>query len=239
MFVIISSSMEDSQQKKISEIEKLSEKIEQELATADRLLEKLIPQNVLQQLQSGKSAGAEEFSSVTVFFSDIANFTVLSSRNTPKDMIDSLNKLWVEYDAIASRYKMYKVETVGDAYLGVCGAPEYLANHAERAAGFSLDIIDMIKTFKTVKGESIQIRVGLSSGPVTGGIIGESNPHWCIIGEPVVYASKMESTSKIMQIHITESTYKLLVDGPFVIERADELTIKGKVVKSWYVLGRK
>ncbi len=79
----------------------------------------------------------------------------------------TLNKLWLEYDKIAKKHHVHKVETIGDAYLGVAGCPDRCDNHAEQAAGFALDIMEMIRTFKTVTNESIQIRIGLHSGPVT------------------------------------------------------------------------
>ena len=84
----------------------------------------------------------------------------------------------------------------------------------------------MIKTFKTAMGEPIQIRVGLNSGPITAGVLGELNPHWCIVGDTVNTASRMESTSKAMMIHISESTYLQIKNKNFVISEPDILTIK-------------
>ena len=88
-------------------------------------------------------------------------------------MLQTLNKLWVEYDAIAKTWGMYKVETIGDAYLGVIGCPEKRPDHAERAVEFAIDIMAMIKNFKTAMGSSIAIRIGLNSGPITAGVLGE------------------------------------------------------------------
>ncbi|KAJ1549918.1 hypothetical protein HK405_001923, partial [Cladochytrium tenue] len=149
------------------------------------------------------------------------------------DMLASLNKMWVEYDAISRRYGMYKVETIGDAFLGVVGAPERVSDHAERAANFSLDIIEMIRSFRTVTNEPIQIRAGLSSGPVTGGILGEANPHWCIVGDTVSIAAKMESTSRVMQVHVSATTYDLLKNNPkFLLTEGDDVNIKGITIKT-------
>lgn len=154
-------------------------------------------------------------------------------------MLNTLNSLWVEYDAIAKRWGVYKVETIGDAYLGVAGCPEKVPDHAARAANFALDVINMVRTFKTAMGDQIQIRVGLNSGPITAGVLGELNPHWCIVGDTVNTASRMESTSKAMQIHISESTYNLIKNKNFILSEPDVMTIKGKgSMTTYWVNGR-
>ncbi|KAJ3213185.1 Guanylate cyclase 2G [Dinochytrium kinnereticum] len=237
--VLVNASVEEAQNAKVSAISSIASEMESAMEHSDRLLAKMMPQSVLDQIKSGKATSAEEFQSVTVFFSDITNFTVLSSKNSTKDMLASLNKLWIEYDAIAKRWGMYKVETIGDAYLGVTGAPDRTADHAERAVNFSIDIIEMIKTFKTAFGDSIQIRIGLNSGPITAGVLGEENPHWCIVGDTVNTASRMESTSKPMKIHISESTYTLVKDRGFKISDCDVMTVKGKgTMNTYWVEGR-
>ncbi|KAJ3132303.1 hypothetical protein HK101_004614, partial [Irineochytrium annulatum] len=227
MLVIVTNMMEEKQTERVGNALTVVRGMEEQMAHSDALLSKMIPPSVLENLRSGRATGAEEFNCVTIFFSDIANFTVISSRTSTKDMLATLNKMWVEYDAISKRHGMYKVETIGDAFLGVVGAPDRVPDHAERAADFSLDLIDMIRDFKTVTNESIQIRAGLCSGPITGGIIGESNPHWCVVGETANVASKMEATSKVMQVHITESTANLLKGcGRFACMETDTVTIK-------------
>jgi class 3 adenylate cyclase len=162
-------------------------------------------------------------------------------------MLINLNRLWIEYDAIAKKWGVYKVETIGDAYLGITGCPQRVQDHATRAANFALgivlqlklDILHMIKKFKTVDGEELQIRIGLNSGPVTAGILGELNPHWCIVGDTVNIASRMESTSKPMSIHISMHTYELIKDEGFIISDPEIMEIKGKgMMKTYWVYGR-
>ena len=91
---------------------------------------------------------------------------------------------------------------------------------------FILDVIQMVKSFRTVNDEEIQTRIGLNSGPITAGILGDQNPHWCIVGDTVNTASRMESTSKVMKIHISENTYKLIKDKGFNISGPDSMNIK-------------
>ncbi|KAI8832951.1 nucleotide cyclase [Chytriomyces cf. hyalinus JEL632] len=239
MLVIVNNSMEESQISAVREMDSITSSMDEQMAASDKLLEKMIPPAVLEQLKSGRATGAEEYASVTIFFSDIANFTPLSQRTSTKDMLASLNNMWVEYDAISKKHGMYKVETIGDAFLGVVGAPDRVPDHAERAASFSLDIIEMIRGFRLVTGEPIQIRAGLCSGPVTAGILGETNPHWCVVGDTVSIASKMEATSKHMKIHIAESTYNLVKgSGKFVTSQGEPVSIKGTTHNTFFIESR-
>ena len=239
--IMVNSTVDQTQTERVDALSTIASAIQEELSNSDKLLEKMMPAEVIEQIKSGRATKAEDYESVTVFFSDITNFTVLSSQTATKDMLATLNALWLEYDAIAKRYGMYKVETIGDAYLGVVGCPERVQDHAVRAVDFALDIIAMIRTFKTAMGSSIQIRVGLNSGPITAGILGEQNPHWCVVGETVNIASKMESTSKPMHIHINEPTYELArKSGKFDFSEPEVLNVKGKgQLVTYFVNGRK
>nr|AUF74470.1 opsin-GC isoform 3 [Allomyces reticulatus] len=237
--VLVNSTVEVAQNQKVEAITAIAEELENQINNCDAILEKMMPHDVLEQIKSGQATEAQEYESVTVFFSDITNFTVISSRTSTKDMMKTLNMLWLEYDAIAKKWGIYKVETIGDAYLGVAGAPDRVADHADRAVNFALDILEMIKAFKSATGESINIRVGLHSGPVTAGVLGDLNPHWCLVGDTVNTASRMESTSKAGHIHISEDTYKRVKDR-FVTQALDVMDVKGKgKMQTYWVLGRK
>ncbi|KAI8916300.1 nucleotide cyclase [Gorgonomyces haynaldii] len=238
--VLVNATVESSQNEKLNAMVDIAKEMESELSNSDALLQRMMPPEVIEQLKTGQAPGAEEYDSVTVFFSDITNFTVLSSQSSTKDMIGTLNKLWLEYDAIAKKWGVYKVETIGDAYLGVVGCPTRTPDHAAAAVNFALDIVEMVRGFKTEMGSSIQIRVGLNSGPITAGVLGDLNPHWCIVGDTVNTASRMESTSKPMHIHISESTYKLATKfGKFKITGPDVLQVKGKgTMATYWVDGR-
>ena len=99
--VLVNSSVEQAQNAKVEKMSKLTSKLEGKINQADNLLNNLLPESVVQQMKNGKRAEAEDYECVTVFFSDITNFTVLSGRTSTKDMMATLNKLWLEYDAIA------------------------------------------------------------------------------------------------------------------------------------------
>jgi class 3 adenylate cyclase/uncharacterized membrane protein YhaH (DUF805 family) len=180
--VLVNATVESAQNEKVDALSEIANQMENELNNSDALLQRMMPPEVIEQIKAGKATEAEEYDSVTVFFSDITNFTVLSSQTSTKDMLATLNALWLEYDKVAKKWGMYKVETIGDAYLGVIGCPERIPDHAEKGVQFAIDIIEMVKTFKTAMGSQIQIRVGLNTGPITAGVLGDMNPHWCIVG---------------------------------------------------------
>jgi len=239
--ILVNATVESSQNERVDMLTDIANDLQEQASNSDKLLERMMPAGVIEQLKAGRGTQAEEYENVTVFFSDIANFTVLSSRTSTKDMLNTLNKLWLEYDAIAKRWGIYKVETIGDAYLGVAGCPNKVADHAARTVNFSIDIMEMISKFTTTLGEKIQIRIGVNSGPVTAGILGDLNPHWCLVGDTVNTASRMESTSKPMMIHISESTYKQIQStGQFDLSEPEILQIKGKgTMTTYWVFGRK
>ncbi|KAI8622199.1 nucleotide cyclase [Chytriomyces sp. MP71] len=238
-FILVNATLEESMNAKAKRMEGVANQISAQMAQADQLLEKLMPASVVQAMKAGKATGSEEYASVTVFFSDITNFAQLAGKHSTKEMLAMLNKLWNEYDVVCKRWGMYKVETIGDAFLGVIGAPDRISDHAERAANFAIDVIRMVGDFRTDDGEEIVTRIGLNSGPITAGILGDSNPHWCIVGDAVNTASRMESTSKSMRIHISESTYKLISNKGFKLEGPDVMNIKGKgVMNTYWVNGR-
>jgi class 3 adenylate cyclase len=237
--IMINATQELSTAEQTDGLSATAAELESKMTNSDQLLEKMMPANVLEQLRNGQTE-AEEYSSVTVFFSDIANFASLSSKASTKEMISVLNKLWLEYDIVAKRNGIYKVETIGDAYLGVAGCPKRCDEHAEQAVNFAIDLITMVKNFKSSLDEPIQIRIGLNSGPVTAGVLGDLNPHWCLVGDTVNTASRMESTSKAMHIHISESTYNLVKNRGFDISAPDVMNVKGKgTMSTFWVHGRK
>jgi class 3 adenylate cyclase len=138
--VLINATVEETQATKVSALSEVANEMQAEIGNSEKLLERMMPADVIEQIKSGKATEAQEYECVTIFFSDICNFTVLSSKTKTKDMLATLNNLWVEYDALARKWGVYKIETIGDAFLGVTGCPEKVPDHAARCANFSIGI---------------------------------------------------------------------------------------------------
>lgn len=179
------------------------------------LVGKMLPRKAIVKLHRGQSV-LEKYNLVTIFFSDIVGFTSLAGTMRPIKVMKMLNELYTEFDRLVEKHQVYKVETIGDAYMVVGGAPNKIPAPlaAERVASFALDAVDFVKKFKTQDGDQIFIRAGIASGPVVAGVVGQSMPRYCFFGDTVNFASRMESTSKKMQIQVSEVTFRLLQDAP-------------------------
>ncbi|XP_071587149.1 atrial natriuretic peptide receptor 1-like [Heliangelus exortis] len=198
----------------------------------DRLLYSMLPKQVADDLRQGKHAQAQSYLSATIFFSDIVGFTQLSSSSTPYQVVDLLNKLYTTFDEIIDNYDVYKVETIGDAYMVVSGVPkENGILHAGEIASMALDLLDVCKTFRIPHKPNtlLKIRAGIHSGAVVAGVVGTKMPRYCLFGDTVNTASRMESTSEALKIQCSSSAYQLLEQiGEYVLVCRGNLQVKGK-----------
>ncbi|XP_023219685.1 atrial natriuretic peptide receptor 1-like, partial [Centruroides sculpturatus] len=152
---------------------------------------------VANQLILGEGVAAEAYDNVTIYFSDIVGFTALSAQSTPMQVVDFLNDLYTCFDSIIENYDVYKVETIGDAYMVVSGLPTKNGNkHVREIARMSLALLNTVKTFpiKHIPEEKLKLRIGIHTGPCAAGIVGLKMPRYCLFGDTVNTASRMEST---------------------------------------------
>uniref|UniRef100_A0A667Z1E4 Guanylate cyclase n=1 Tax=Myripristis murdjan TaxID=586833 RepID=A0A667Z1E4_9TELE len=226
-------------------IRERTEELEVERQKTDNLVAQMLPKSVAQALKTGKPVKPEHFKEATLYFSDIVGFTTISALSEPIEVVDLLNDLYTLFDAIIGLHDVYKVETIGDAYMVASGVPSRNGNrHAAEMANMSLDILHCIGTFKMrhMPELKVRIRIGLHSGPVVAGVVGLTMPRYCLFGDTVNTASRMESTGLPYRIHVNQSTvdvlnslnlgYKLDVRG------VTELKGKGSETTYWLV-GRK
>ena len=199
------------------------------------LVNKMLPRKAIAKLHRGQTV-LEKYNLVTIFFSDIVGFTSMAGSMRPIQVMKMLNELYTELDKIVEKHQVYKVETIGDAYMVVGGAPDRVPAPlaAERVALFALDAVKFVRDFRTKDGDRVFIRAGLASGPVVAGVVGQAMPRYCFFGDTVNFASRMESTSKKMKIQVAEITYRLLLDSPnmdFAMTKRMEGDIVGVVIK--------
>ncbi|XP_062554115.1 soluble guanylate cyclase 88E [Armigeres subalbatus] len=231
----------DQEQQKSKKLEESMRKLDEEMRRTDELLYQMIPKQVADRLRRGENPidTCEMFNSVSILFSDVVTFTEICSRITPMEVVSMLNAMYSIFDTLTERNNVYKVETIGDAYMVVSGAPEKEQNHAEKVCDMALDMIEAITDLKDPStGSHLRIRVGVHSGAVVAGIVGLKMPRYCLFGDSVNTASRMESTSQAMKIHISQSTKNFLPPNYHVSERG-EIDVKGKGTMKTYWLDRK
>nr|XP_033184108.1 soluble guanylate cyclase 88E [Bombus vancouverensis nearcticus]XP_033184109.1 soluble guanylate cyclase 88E [Bombus vancouverensis nearcticus]XP_033184110.1 soluble guanylate cyclase 88E [Bombus vancouverensis nearcticus]XP_033184111.1 soluble guanylate cyclase 88E [Bombus vancouverensis nearcticus]XP_033184112.1 soluble guanylate cyclase 88E [Bombus vancouverensis nearcticus] len=231
----------DQEQLKSKKLEESMRKLDEEMKRTDELLYQMIPKQVADRLRNGESPidTCEMFDSVSILFSDVVTFTEICSRITPMEVVSMLNAMYSLFDTLTERNRVYKVETIGDAYMVVSGAPVKENDHADRVCDMALDMVEAITDLKDRStGLHLQIRVGIHSGAVVAGIVGLKMPRYCLFGDSVNTASRMEATSQAMQIHISESTRELLSPSYKVKERG-EIEVKGKGTMKTYWLEKR
>ncbi|KAG5345676.1 GCY8E cyclase, partial [Acromyrmex heyeri] len=231
----------DQEQLKSKKLEESMRKLDEEMKRTDELLYQMIPKQVADRLRNGESPidTCEMFDSVSILFSDVVTFTEICSRISPMEVVSMLNAMYSLFDTLTERNRVYKVETIGDAYMVVSGAPVKENDHADRVCDMALDMVEAITDLKDRStGNHLQIRVGIHSGAVVAGIVGLKMPRYCLFGDSVNTAARMEATSQAMQIHISQSTQELLSPSYKVKER-EEIEVKGKGTMKTYWLEKR
>ncbi|EPB79952.1 adenylate/guanylate cyclase catalytic domain protein [Ancylostoma ceylanicum] len=174
---------------------------------------------VAEKLKLGQSVEPETFDSVTVFFSDVVSFTKIAGRGTP-----------------------LQVETIGDGYLCVSGLPHRNGrDHIREICSMSLEFMKSLAGFKIphLPQERINLRIGAHTGSVVAGVVGLTMPRYCLFGDTVNTASRMESNGKPGMIHLSSDANQLLqLVGGFQTESRGEVIIKGKgVMETYWLIG--
>ncbi|KAK6753731.1 hypothetical protein RB195_012989 [Necator americanus] len=224
------------------EVQARMKELTEEKKKSDILLYRMLPKQVAEKLKLGQSVEPETFDCVTLFFSDVVSFTTLASRCTPLQVVNLLNDLYTVFDAIIDEHDVYKVETIGDGYLCVSGLPHRNGNeHAKEIAEMSFSLLRAIRVFRVphLPDEKINIRVGLHTGSVVTGVVGMTMPRYCLFGDTVNTASRMESNGKPGRVHISTDTMKFLTEkvGGYKTELRGEVIVKGKgAVETYWLL---
>ncbi|XP_038220714.1 atrial natriuretic peptide receptor 2-like [Zerene cesonia] len=230
-------------QKFTESIEISTQKLVAEKQKSDLLLSRMLPLPVLRRLRAQRTVPAEAFDAVTIYFSDIVGFTNIAANSTPMEVINMLNMLYKMFDDKIMQYNVYKVETIGDAYMVVSGLPQRNGNrHASEIADMSLSLMRSLEGARVPHrpDEFLRIRAGVNTGPCVAGVVGTTMPRYCLFGDAINTASRMESTGEAMKIHISPTTKEALdAIGNYVVESRGLVDIQGKgVMETFWLVGR-
>ncbi|XP_063443302.1 guanylate cyclase soluble subunit beta-2-like [Mytilus trossulus] len=221
-------------------VKRKTEKLAKEKNKTDSLLYQMLPKQIVRNLKKGTSSMAELFNEVTIYFSDIVGFTQLGAESNPIEIVNLLNDLYSLLDECIDKYDVYKVETIGDSYMVASGVPTPNGkNHAPEIALMALQIRQEVKgyTISHMPGRTLQIRIGLNSGPCVAGCVGTKMPRYCLFGDTVNTASRMQSFGIGGKIHISSVTQEILShNGNFITEFRGLIDVKGKGQMATYWL---
>ncbi|XP_040819975.1 guanylate cyclase D-like [Ochotona curzoniae] len=218
-----------------------TQELQLERQRTERLLAQMLPPSVARALKMGQTVEPEYFDQVTIYFSDIVGFTTIAALSEPMEVVALLNDLYTLFDAILGNHNVYKVETIGDAYMVVSGLPQRNGSrHAAEIANMALDILSSAGDFhmRHAPGVPVYIRAGLHSGPCVAGVVGLTMPRYCLFGDTVNTASRMETTGLPYRIHISLSAAQTLLslDEGYQVDLRGPTELKGKGVQETYWL---
>ncbi len=205
---------------------------------------KYVGTNVLNMIMANPEAGWLKGHQIqsTILFTDIRGFTAFSETREPVEVVEKLNECFEIQTRLILKQSGYVDKFIGDAILGVFGAPVYMKNHTERALNAALDIRDELKLAGSKNNQLFgTVGIGIDTGTVVSGNIGtEDKMEYTVIGDPVNLASRLSGLAEPGEIVISEAVYAKL-SGQLEVVKLEPQIIKGKAepVKAYRVIGKK
>ena len=209
--------------------------LEVERAKSERLLLNVLPASVASRLKESDEVIADGFPSATVLFADIVGFTPLAQELTPADTVALLDKVFARWDELAARHGVEKIKTIGDSYMVAGGLPTPREDHAEAIADLALEMGAEVERCAEESGRSLEVRIGIDTGPVVAGVIGRAKFSYDLWGDTVNTASRMESHGVPGAIQVSERAYEQLRDSYYLRQRGT-IEVKGKGPMTTYLL---
>eukprot|EP00762_Andalucia_godoyi_P003672 ANDGO_00640.mRNA.1 Adenylate cyclase len=194
---------------------------------SDDLLLNILPRSIAVRLKNNEQPIYDSYPSVTLCFIDMVKFTEMSSKMTPRELIVLLSDVFSHMDALCAKHRIEKIKLIGDCFFGAAGLFERVHDHALAMVEFGRDVFLMLDKFNKERGTTLQMRMGINSGPVMAGVIGTTKFAFDLFGDAVNVASRMESNGVAGKIHISRNTYELVWDKVQVEDRG-MMSIKGK-----------
>jgi class 3 adenylate cyclase len=200
--------------------------LEEEKLKSEKLLLNILPQETAEELKATGTAKTKFFEQVTVMFTDFHDFTPISEKMHPEELVAEINYYFSAFDNIVSRHEIEKIKTIGDSYMCAAGLPNRNTTHAIDTVKAAIEILDFMEERKTKKQALGQpwfdVRIGIHTGPIVAGIVGTRKFAYDIWGDTVNMASRMESSSEVGMINISGATHELIKD-------AFNCTYRGKI----------
>jgi adenylate cyclase len=208
--------------------------LEVERAKSEGLLLNVLPASVACRLKESDEVIADGFPSATVLFADIVGFTPLAQELTPADTVAWLDKVFARWDELAARHGVEKIKTIGDSYMVAGGLPTPREDHAEAIADLALEMGAEVERCAEESGRSLEVHIGIDTGPVVAGVIGRAKFSYDLWGDTVNTASRMESHGVPGAIQLSKRAYELR--GSYYLRQRGTIDVKGKRPMTTYLL---
>ena len=207
----------------------------QEREKSERLLLNIMPKEIADKLKQNDNLIAIENQSISVLMADIVSFTKLANSISAEKLVDFLNKMFSDFDEVVEKFGVEKIKTVGDAYMVVSGLPRERNDHAQVLINVAQRFLEIAAEYEDHKGNPIELRIGINSGPAVSGVIGKSKFAFDVWGDTINTAARLESYGMTGKLHLSETTFNSLKEKPDVpIVR--EIEMKGKGLMKTYLI---
>lgn len=207
-------------------------------AESDRLLLNILPDSVAERLKHAEPV-TDRFDQASILFADIVNFTPYSADRSPAEVVVLLNRVFSAFDELSEKYGLEKIKTIGDAYMVASGLPIPRPNHLEALVEMALEMQAVMQTFRRNGMCSLDLRIGINTGPVIAGIIGFKKFSYDLWGDTVNVASRMESSGCPGRIQVTEEIHQKLRDR-YIFEERGSISVKGRgEMVVYFLMGRR
>ena len=223
----------------ISQLRRAESRAAAEHARSEKLLDNILPQTIAKELKQGPRTIAHRYDNTSFLFADLVGFSEMATSMQPAQLVDMLNHVFSDFDALVDEYDLEKIKTIGDAYMLAAGIPLQRGDHANAVARIALDMRDGMHSLRAQTELDLQIRIGINSGPVIAGVIGSKRFAFDAWGETVNVASRMESQGLIGRIQVSDATAALLQDD-FDLQERGLVDIKGQgAMRTWFLEGQR
>jgi class 3 adenylate cyclase len=214
----------------------LRKAVEAQQAQSEALLLNILPGEIAARLKADRATTAASFPEASILFADVVSFTPMIAEISAEDLIALLNEVFSYLDSLAEKHGVEKIKTIGDCYMAAAGVPIFRPDHAQALARMALEMMDYIQEHRFL-GRYLTFRVGINSGPVVAGVIGQKKFSYDLWGDTVNVASRMESHGQEGRIQIARGSYDLLKDEFICLPRG-LIAVKGVGdVEVWTLTG--
>lgn len=199
--------------------------LEEAVAQREALLESILPKSVAIRMNDGEKQIVDQFADATVVFIDLVDFTVLCMNQSPQESLTLLRKLFGEYDKVVSRFGLEKIKTIGDCYMFVSGVPNPEPDHCSAAVDAALEILFATRQVGTSIGREVKVRIGIHSGPLIAGVVGDLRFVYDLWGSTVNTAARIEEAAQPDKITVSEAVIDR-IGSDFIYHRQGRVRLR-------------